>query len=210
MLQRRKNTRIKLGNSAVFILCPCWSLPFTCYAINEVNLFKKWKIATAGLKRGADDVAGRTWILTTIRRLPQLLSFSPVSPVLVYLSLDLCPDILGWSLRREWLRIISQMPIHGHFWKQEASFLVPTIKEANDLSPTVLILWLLQNSLAEPVNDSRIVGAPAGIWTRVRDFLSLSSAERPLYMVLYKVWPDYTTGALKIGFLSRINIFSHV
>jgi len=29
-------------------------------AVNEVNLSRKWKIPTAGLKKDADDAAGRT------------------------------------------------------------------------------------------------------------------------------------------------------
>jgi hypothetical protein len=32
------------------MLCSCWSLSFICCAVNEVNLFRKRKIANADLE----------------------------------------------------------------------------------------------------------------------------------------------------------------
>jgi hypothetical protein len=42
-----------------------------CYAVNEVYLFRKRKITTAGLKKDADDPADRTWTSEQWRYLPK-------------------------------------------------------------------------------------------------------------------------------------------
>ncbi len=184
MFKRRKNIRTKLGNSADFILCRCWSSSFICYTINEVNLSRKWKIPTASLKTMPMMPLAGLESPPQWRRPPQPLSFSPVSPVLVYLTLDLCPDILGWPLRHEWLRIISQeCRFTGTLKNKKHLFLFQQSRKRTICHQQFYPYNYSKTPLAEPVNDSRIVGAPAGIWTRVRDFLSLSSAERPLYMV---------------------------
>jgi len=63
--------------------------------VSDVNLSRKWKIPTASLKTMPMMPLAGLESPPQWRRPLQSLSFSPVSPVLVYLTLDLCPDILG-------------------------------------------------------------------------------------------------------------------